>query len=150
MTSDMSVVGLLLQSSMPVQLVMLLLLLGVSELGKAFIEQNTLNKSAREAARQVASTALLGTTGTILITAAVESEASNLAVYGNIAGTGSPRIAGFSTNHVNITDAGNNLVLVQVDYPYNPLTGPVLKTFGYGTEPGLTVTLTASVLMRAL
>ena len=129
---------------------LLLLLLGVSELGKAFIQYNTLNKSVREGAREVASRALLGTTGTVLVTADLAAEASNLVVYGNIAGTGSPRLPALSVSHVSVTDAGNDMVLVQADYPYIPLFGPVLETFGYGNEPGMNVTLTASVAMRAL
>jgi Flp pilus assembly protein TadG len=130
--------------------VLLLLLLGVSELGKAFAQYNTLNKSVREAARQVAGQALLGTTGTVLITAEIDAAAKNLVVYGNIAGNGSPRLPELSVDHVSVSNAGNGLVLVQADYPYIPITGPVLKTFGFGEEPGLNVALTASVVMRAL
>lgn len=129
---------------------LLLLLLGVSELGKAFTQYNTLNKSIREAARQVASAALLGTTGTVLITADMATEARNLAVFGNIAGTGNARLPGLSTAHINVTDAGNDMVQVQVNYPYIPITGPVLLSFGFGDGPSMGITLTASVRMRAL
>jgi len=130
--------------------VLLLLLLGVGELGKAFVQQNTLNKSVREAARQVAGQALLGTTGTVLITADIDSAARNLVVYGNIAGIGSPRLPELSVDHVSVSNAGNGMVLVQADYPYIPITGPVLETFGFGEGPGLEVALTASIVMRAL
>lgn len=129
---------------------LLLLLLGVSELGKAFVQYNTLNKSVREAARHVAGAALLGTTGTVLITPDLENEGRNLVVYGNIAGSGSPRLPELSIVHVSVTDGGNDMVLVQADYPYVPITGPVLETFGFGEKPGLEVALTASVVMRAL
>lgn len=129
---------------------LLLLLLGVSEIGKAFIQYNTLNKSVREGVREVASRALLGTTGTVLITPELADEARNLVVYGNTAGTGSARLPELSVDHVSVTDAGNDMVLVQANYPYVPLMGPVLETFGFGDKPGLNVTLTASVTMRAL
>lgn len=129
---------------------LLLLLLGISEIGKALAQYNTLNKSVREAARQVASTALLGTTGTVSITPELVTEARNLVVYGNVAGAGAPRLPALSTDHVSITDAGGNLVLVQANYPYSPIMAPVLETFGFGTDPSTAITLTASVMMRAL
>lgn len=130
--------------------VLLLLMLGVSELGKAFVQQNMLNKSVRDAARQVSSFALLGTTGTVLITADLVADARNLVVFGNIAGVGNPQLAGLAVNHVTVSDAGNNLIMVRADYPYIPIVGPVLETFGIGTGPNLAITLTASVRMRAL
>lgn len=130
--------------------VLLLLILGVSELGKAFVQQNTLNKSVRDAARQVSSFALLGTTGTVLITPDLVTEARNLAVFGNIAGAGNPQLPAFAISHITVSDAGNNLVMVRADYPYIPIFGPVLETFGIGTGPSLGITLTASVRMRAL
>lgn len=130
---------------------LLLLMLGVSEIGKGLIQYNTLNKSVREAARQVARTALLGTTGTVSITPELLAEGQNLVVYGNIAGTGQPRLPALSTSHVSVSDAGGNLVLIQARYPYVPLMGPVLQTFGYGAGAATDgVTLTASVIMRAL
>jgi Flp pilus assembly protein TadG len=130
--------------------VLLLLLLGVSELGKAYMQQNTLNKSVRDAARQVSGFALLGTTGTVLVTADLVADARNLVVFGNVAGVGNPQLPAFAVNHVTVSDAGDNLVLVRADYPYIPIFGPILQTFGIGTGPNLDITLTASVRMRAL
>ena len=130
---------------------LLLLMLGVSEIGKALIQYNTLNKSVREAARQVARTALLGTTGTVSISDELELEGQNLVVYGNIAGAGEPRLLGLTIDSVSVLPAGDNLVLIQANYPYVPLMGPVLQTFGYGTDIATGgFTLTASVMMRAL
>lgn len=129
---------------------MLLLLLGIGELGKAFAQYNTLNKSVREAARHVAGAALLGTTGTVLITSDLLADGRNLVVYGNVDGSGNARLPGLSIGNVGITDAGNDMVLVQANYPYVPIMGSVLQTFGHGAEPSLRITLTASVIMRAL
>jgi Flp pilus assembly protein TadG len=130
--------------------VLLLLILGVSELGKAFFQQNALNKSVRDGARQVSSFALLGTTGTVLVTADLVADARNLVVFGNVDGVGNPQLPAFAVNHVTVSDAGDNLVMVRADYPYIPIIGPVLETFGIGTGPDLRITLTASVRMRAL
>jgi Flp pilus assembly protein TadG len=130
---------------------LLLLLLGVSELSNALVHYNTLNKSVREAVREVSRTALLGTTGTMLLTNELKAEGANLVVYGNVAGTGQPRLPGLLRSHVSVTAAGNNLVLVQANYPYTPMFGPILRTFGYGDDPAsIGITLTASTVMRAL
>ena len=130
---------------------LLLLVLGIAEIGKAFAQYNALNKSVREAARQVSRMALLGSTGTISLSAELIAEGQNLVVYGNVAGGVQPRLPGLSTSHVSVTDAGGNLVLIQANYPYSPIVGPVLETFGYGADPATDgITLTASVMMRAL
>ena len=134
---------------------LLLLMLGISELGKAFMQYNTLNKCVREAVREVARTALLGTTGTMALTDELIEEGKNLVVYGNVAGnvdgTAKARLPGLSTGHVSVTPAGDNLVLIEANYPYTPIFGPILETFGYGSDPSTSgITLTASVVMRAL
>ena len=129
---------------------MLLLVLGVAEVGKALVQYTALTKNVRDAARLVAGRALLGTTGTVMITPDLISQAANIATFGNIAGVGDPLLPSLSPAQVSVTDAGNDMVLVQVDYPYEPLFGPVLETFGFGTEPNTAITLTASVTMRAL
>lgn len=130
---------------------LLMLLLGISELGKGFMQYNALNKSVREAAREVARKALLGTTGTLSLSSDLIAEGKNLVVYGNVAGLGQPRLPDLAASHVSVTDAGNNLVLIQANYPYTPLVGPVLETFGYGSDPATNgITLTATVIMRAL
>jgi Flp pilus assembly protein TadG len=134
--------------------VLLLLVLGVSELGHAFIQQNTLNKSVRDAARQVAGLALLGTTGTVLLTPDLIADARNLVVYGNVNPqiADLPRLPALSVDQVSvsISDAVNNLVTVQANYAYTPIVGPVLEAFGVGAGSSLGITLMASVTMRAL
>lgn len=70
---------------------MLLLLLFIAvELGRALMEYNTVAKSVRDASRYL-SIQLPGTKFT---------EARNLVVYGNIAGSGSPLLAGLNTGLV--------------------------------------------------
>jgi Flp pilus assembly protein TadG len=129
---------------------MLLLVLGVAEVGKALVQYTALTKNVRDAARLVAGRALLGTTGTVMITPELIAQAANIASFGNVAGVGDPLLPSLSPAQVSVTDAGNDMVLVQVNYPYEPLFGPILETFGYGTEPNTAITLTASVTMRAL
>lgn len=129
---------------------LLLLLLGIGELGKALAQYNALNKSVREAARYVSGAALLGTTGTVFISPQLEAETRNLAVYGNIDGNGSPRLPALAVEHISIADQGGSLILVQADYPYQPIFSR-LETFGYSADQSTSgITLIASVTMRAL
>ena len=150
-TLDKKQRGLAMVEMVIVTPLLLLLVLGVAELGKAFVEYNTLNKHVRDAARYVAGRALLGTTGTILITQDIRDTASNLVVYGNVLGTGSPTLSQLSTGQITVDPAGNNMITVQANYPYQPIMGPILLSFGLGDgETSLEFNLTASVTMRAL
>ena len=110
-------------------LLLLLLLVGV-EFGRTFVQYTTLANAVRQSARLVASEALLGTTQTVFISPALITRARNLVVFGNEAGTGSPRLPRLVAGQVTIRDAGGNNVEVSVTYPYEPMFGPTLRTFG--------------------
>lgn len=129
---------------------MLLLLLGVSEIGRAIVQYNTLTKNTRAAARYVAGLALQGTTNTVYISAPLATETQNVLVYGNPNGAGSTNLPNLTTGQVQVLDAGGGQILVRVLYPYQPLTGGVLQTFGLGPKPNLGITLQSSVTMRAI
>lgn len=129
---------------------LLLLVLAVAELGQVFVQYNTLNKNVRDAARLVAGSAMYGTTGTVFITDDLKIAAQNLAVYGNIRGIGSANLPQLSIDQVAVGNAGD-LITVQANYPYRPITGPMLQTFGFGDgQTSLQFTMTAAVTMRAL
>jgi Flp pilus assembly protein TadG len=68
----------------------LLLTLITTEFGRALYQYNTLAKSVRDASRYL-SMQLPGTQIT---------QARNLVVYGNLAGTGNPLVAGLTASHV--------------------------------------------------
>ncbi len=129
---------------------LLLLLLATAEFGRALFQYNALNKTTRDAARLVASRALLGTTGVINISAQLQNEASNLLVFGNIAGAGSSLLPGLSTADVDVADAGDGYVSVSTSYAYTPLIGPQLPTFGIIPPVDLRMGMQATVVMRAL
>lgn len=69
---------------------LLLLSITAIELGRAIWQYNALTKSVRDAARYLS----LQTPGTKI------TQARNLAVYGNLSGTGTPLAPGLSTSHV--------------------------------------------------
>jgi Flp pilus assembly protein TadG len=138
------------EAAIALPLLLLLMLAGV-EVTRAFVQYTVLSNTVRNAARHVAGHALLGTTQTVSISAALLTETRNLAVYGNEAGTGTARLPGLATDQVSVTDAGNNNVAVAAVYPFQPLFGAQLPTFGASGTPVTTAfNMTITVTMRAL
>lgn len=129
---------------------LLVLMLAVGELGRAFFQYNTLTKAVRDGARYVSRNALDGTLGIVNITAQVNTETKNLVVYGTAGGGGSSMLPGFTTADVSVVDAGANNVTVSAVYAYAPVVGATLPTFGLGSNPSLTFTMRATVTMRAM
>lgn len=142
--------GAALVETVVVTPILLFLILATAEVTNAFVDHNTLSKSVRSAARYLASNSVLGTTGIVVVTAKASTEARNLAVYGNTAGTGVPVLTGFTVGDVQISDLGNNNVQVSATYPYTGLLGGTLPSFGLGGSVDLTMNLEATVTMRAL
>jgi Flp pilus assembly protein TadG len=130
--------------------VLLLLMLATAELGRAMFQYNTLVKAVRDGARHLATNASVGSQRIVSITAAKRTETLNLVVTGNIAGTGTPLLPGLTIANVSATDAGNGFVSVSANYTYRPALGATLPTFGFGAPINLSMTLPATVIMRAL
>ena len=132
----------------------LLLLLYVSvEVGRFLNQYSILSDGVRDASRYVAGSALQGTTGLIAqgsAWSALVSQGQNLAVYGNLAGTGSPLLPGLSVADVTVTaDATANNVTVTAAYPYQSLFGGSIPDF-LGGNISTAWTLTIVTTMRAL
>ncbi|MFQ5544386.1 MAG: TadE/TadG family type IV pilus assembly protein [Acidiferrobacterales bacterium] len=130
--------------------VLLLLMFGTAELGRAFFQYNTLTKAVRDGARYVSRNALDGSLGIVNLTAQVDTETRNLVVYGVAGGGASSLLPGFTPADVSVVDAGANNVTVSATYAYTPMVGATLPTFGLGSGPSLAFTLQATVTMRAL
>lgn len=131
----------------PILLAMMIL---TAEVTRAFIDHNTLTKAVRNGARHVADHALLGTTGNVALTAAVSAEARNLVVYGNVAGIGSPVLAGLTVADITVTDIGGNNIQVTAGHTITGLLGPVMRSFSGGPDINMAHNLQATVRMRAL
>jgi hypothetical protein len=130
--------------------VLLLLLFGVTEIGRALVRYNTLTKAVQDGARYAAAEALLGTTGQVSVDAQLTTEVRNVVVYGNSAGNGTPVLAGLLPAQIEVIDAGGDEVRVQAAYPYTPLFGAALPNFGLGSSPSMSFVMQAAVTMRAL
>ena len=132
--------------------ILLLIMLATAEVTRTFIDHNTLTKAVRNGARYVASheNAIQGSTGLVVITAAVQLETKNLVVYGNTAGAGPPVLAGLTAADITVTDIGANNILVSAAHPISGMLGPALSSFHGGPDINLVYNLRATVTMRAL
>jgi Flp pilus assembly protein TadG len=137
---------------------MLLMLLVVAEFGQVMFQYNTLTKTVRDAARYLSQNAVVGATGTVLIDATDMTEAKNLVVYGNIAGSGSPLLPGLGTGDVTVICQGGGTscpgveyIQINAQYAYQPILGTTLPGLGLMSgDISLGLTLSTSVVMRAL
>jgi Flp pilus assembly protein TadG len=130
--------------------VLLLLLFGVTELGRALVRYNTLTKAVQDGARYAAAEGLLGTTGNVNVDAQLTTEVRNVVVYGNAAGNGTAVLPGLAPGQIQVIDAGGDEIRVEVAYPYTPLLGSALPTFGLGSSISAGFLMQAAVTMRAL
>jgi len=104
---------------------LILLLAGTVEFGRAFYTYNILTKSVRSAARYL-SASQVSLSGDV---SAVHVErARNLARYGNVAGTGPLLLPNLNADNITVSNVAvpgpSNLqfhVTVAADYPYTPI-----------------------------
>lgn len=130
---------------------LLLLLLAGAELGRAFVQYATLSHSIRDSARFVSDNAINGTTGVVDLDNTVITQARNLAVYGNVAGSGNAKLPNYQPSHVQVINAGNNNIRVTASYPYQPMLGIRLPTIVAGTRPiSQAFNMQVAVTMRAI
>jgi Flp pilus assembly protein TadG len=130
--------------------ILLVLIFMTAEFGRAFMQYNTLTKYARDGARHLASEAVLGQTGIVVIDTDLAAATRNLAVHGDIAGTGSAVLPGLTTADVTVApgvSAGD--VIVSVAYTYDPLFLR-LPLFGLGPDINPLYTFRTETTMRAL
>lgn len=130
--------------------VILFMILGVTEVGRLMIRYNALTKAVRDGARYASMYALDGTTGTVSIDPVLLGQVQNVVVFGNAAGLGSPVLSGLSAGQITLTPVGPDEIRVNADYPYIPLLGNSIPSFGTGGTLSTAFTMRASVNMRAL
>jgi len=136
---------------------LLLLLLAISEFGHALYQYNALTKAVRDGGRYLSEHAMLGITGSIVISASDIIETQNLVVYGNTGGNGTPKLPGLAVSQVSASCLGGGTlcpgvehVVVSAQYPYQSIMAAALPMFGFGGDLSLGITLNTSVTMRAL
>jgi hypothetical protein len=127
---------------------LIFVLLAIAELGRAFVQYDTLSYNIRNSARFVSENAIDGATGVVDVSG-VAAAAQRLAVYGTAGGGGQPVLPGFAVGHVRVLNAGNDFIEVSAAYPYQPLIGTALPMFRGGPEPTV-FTMRIAVIMRAI
>ena len=130
--------------------VILFMILGVTEISRVLIRYNALTKAVRDGARHASAFALLGTTGTVVIDQQLADAVRNVVVFGNVAATGTPVLEGLAAGQVTPTAVSAEQISVNVSYPYVPLLGNSIPSFGTGSDLSAAFTMQASVSMRAL
>lgn len=132
--------------------VLLLLMLGVAEFGRALFQYNTLAKAVRDAARYYSVNAFVGSTTTEDATAKIR--AANLVQYGNRDGAGDLLLPGGApvVTASTATDGTGTYVTVSASYTFTFLPGdPLAGLFGwFGSTLANPLVLTSTVTMRAL
>jgi len=133
--------------------VLLFLMCGTVEFGQYLIQYSTLNDSVRTAARYVAGAAL-DSTGALRQTGGawttLVTQGQNLAVHGNIAGTGAALLPGLTTAQITVTEnTATDNITVTAAYPYRSVFGALMPNFMGGTI-ATNYTLTISTTMRAI
>ncbi len=142
--------GVALVETIIVTPLLLFLILATAEITAAFVDHNTLTKSARNAARYVSARALVGSTGTVDLNAALLTEVRNVVVFGNPAGTGTSILPGLNPGDIQVQNLGNDVIQVTANYAYSGILGGTLPSLGLGSDSDLTINLQATVAMRAL
>ncbi len=130
--------------------ILLLAFLATAEIGRAMQQYNTLTKSVRDGGRHLATHALDDFTTSIVITPALETEAKNLARYGNIVGIGSTLLPNYADAHLTLDVPDAEHVSLVANYPYQPMLFNTLPLFGFGNDIPVQFTMQTSVTMRAL
>ena len=115
-----------------VLIVLLLMVFGITEFGRAFYQYNTLAKAVRDGARYIIKKSDLP--GEI-------ANAKNLVVYGKTTGTGAPLLSGLTTGKVGIvyTGAIPQYITVRIQgYQFQSLV-PGIIPFTVNLSPEITM-----------
>jgi Flp pilus assembly protein TadG len=136
--------------------VLLLMMCATVAFGEFMIQYSTLSDAVRDAARYVAGKAL-DTTGAQLLSVndatdwnTLVGQGKNLAVYGNVGGTGTALLPGLTTGQITVTGtAASNNVTVTAAHPYTSPFGARMPNF-LGGNIALNFTMNISTIMRAL
>lgn len=130
--------------------VLLLLMMATAELGRAFFQYNTLEKSVRDAARYLSANATPTNSGVIMIEG-IKDEIKNLVVYGNRSGNGTPILPELETDDISVTEVPGAHVQVSVSYEYQSILGNSIPSFGLGGgDIDSSFIFNTSTIMRAL
>lgn len=134
--------------------ILILLMIPVGELVRAFVQYSLMAHHTRSALRYVAERAVIDTTGLPVISADLTLAAKNIVVYGGPVATATPAFPGLSVLEVSapvVTADGN--IFLTVTHPYQSLLpfGGRIPGLKYGADIMINnLPLTVSYTMRPL
>ncbi|WP_327437805.1 TadE family protein [Pseudomonas donghuensis] len=130
---------------------LLLMLFAIGEFGRMLFQYNSLMQASRDAGRFVAGQAWNATLGKVEVSDTLRAQAQSVAVYGVPANpNGYPAVVpGLTTGKVSVTVVGTDHIQVSINYTFLPVIGSAIPAF-YGQSEPLGLTLTSTVVMRAL
>jgi len=144
--------------------ILLLMVLATAEIGRAIYQYSYLTRMVRDASRYLSVTAIPDTEGSLAASFDNNcdlgddcnldcnnciSETKDLLVYGKVGGA-VPLLYGLSTSDVIISGSpATNIVVVSVDYNWQPLFGDRISGFGIGDGIDLSFNFNVSHAMRA-
>jgi Flp pilus assembly protein TadG len=118
---------------------LLMLVIGTIEFGRAYYHYNTLSKAVREGARYMSMHGY---------TAAERTNAQRIAIYGNVAGTGTPCLPGLTTSNIVITPRnGGTTLAAPPEWVKVSVTGYTFQSMFPKIVP-ISASLTPGVEMR--
>ncbi|MEJ2762563.1 TadE/TadG family type IV pilus assembly protein [Photobacterium sp. MCCC 1A19761] len=127
---------------------LLLILMSILELGRAFYTYTELEKLTRDCTRYLLNEISKDTTTTYALTQDQIDAASNLAVYGSVNGGSNAALPALNTDQISITQKSNH-IQVEITYPYQPVLASIPSFFSTDAI-SLNFNMTSSYTMRTL
>ncbi|USD44173.1 pilus assembly protein [Vibrio sp. SCSIO 43135] len=120
---------------------LMLLLVGVVEIARIFVEMNTLNKAVRVGARYASTVSDASGCGPII---GEEGNIKQLVVYGTLSDSTDAILSDWETTDVSVSCENNLFVTVSADYTFSPIFADTIPS----TEISLAIPMNASTVMR--
>jgi len=127
---------------------LLLLIFSCAEFGRMLYQYNALNTSVRDASRYLSSNVMFGDNGSVVIKDTISQNTKNLIKYGQ-SSSDTALFPNLNDDDINLSISGD-LVIVTVNYNWQPIFSDTLSAFGLGNNIDLSFPLVSSYTMRAL
>lgn len=121
--------------------ILLLLLVGVVEVARAFVEMNTLTKSIRVGARYASTLSQMSGCGPVM---AAQDNVKHIVVYGTLKTGAASLIDSLSTTDVTVNCENNLFVTVSATYTFQPIFADKIPY----SDVSLALPMNAATVMR--
>lgn len=134
-------------------ILLLVLMLAVAELGRAFYSYNTLTKAVRSGVRYISDNAL-NTVGVVALTGQKIADTRNMVIYGQL-NAGTPVLPSMDASSIDVVQAfpsgvANPYVQVTANYEFTPIFAAIPTAALNGGTHNFTFTMQARSTMRVV